>query len=169
MTEIRTERLFLRPMQPEDSADLFAVFGNAEAMRYWSTLPHPRPEVTERMIAEIRGADPNVHLELAIEFEGRVIGKVGLWQMPEIGYILNPQYWRRGLAREAVHAVIDHGFTKLGLDRITANVDPDNLASLRMLAKLGFVEIGRATRTLQVGDQWFDSVYLLLRREDWTG
>jgi ribosomal protein S18 acetylase RimI-like enzyme len=50
------------------------------------------------------------------------------------------------------------------MDAITADVDPRNVASLRLLARLGFEETGRAARTCQVGDEWQDSVYLALRR-----
>lgn len=52
----------------------------------------------------------------------------------------------------------------LGLDHITADVDPDNTASLNMLGKMGFVETGRAQDTLHIGGKWFDIVYLELRR-----
>ena len=95
-----------------------------------------------------------------------MIGKVGLWQMPEIGYILHPDYWRRGFATEAVQAVIAHGFETLGLDRITADVDPDNAASLAMLIKLGFVITGQAKNTIEIGGKWFDSIYLELLARD---
>ena len=49
-------------------------------------------------------------------------------------------------------------------DRLTADVDPRNAASLRVLGKLGFVETGRAERTFLLGDEWCDSVYLALPR-----
>lgn len=90
MTALRTRRLLLRPMKTTDCDDLFAVFSHPDAMRYWSTLPHATPDVTGEMIAGIIGADPSRHLEMAIEFDGRVIGKIGLWTLPELGYVLRP-------------------------------------------------------------------------------
>lgn len=166
MTILTTPRLVLRPFDPSDAEDLFAVFGNATAMRYWSTLPHASVADTARMIDRTLAGDPGSHAEFAIEHEGKVIGKVGLWQMPEIGYILHPDYWRRGFATEAVQAVIAHGFETLGLDRITADVDPDNAASLAMLTKLGFVITGQAKNTIEIGGKWFDSIYLELLARD---
>ncbi|KIN76458.1 RimJ/RimL family protein N-acetyltransferase [Sulfitobacter mediterraneus] len=166
MTILTTPRLVLRPFDPADAEDLFAVFGNPAAMRYWSTLPHASVAVTARMIEQSLAADPSQHAEFAIEHDGKVIGKVGLWQMPEIGYVLHPDYWRRGIATEAVQAVIAHGFETLGLARITADVDPENLASLAMLKKLGFVVTGQAQNTIKIGGKWFDSIYLELAAPD---
>ncbi len=168
MTQLRTERLLLRPMRIEDGEDLFAVFGNAQAMRYWSTLPHVTLSDTAALIRETIGADPETSAEFAIEFEGRVIGKAGFWQMPEIGYLLHPDYWRRGFATEALRALIDYGFKGRRLERITADVDPNNIASIAMLEKLGFVETGREKNTLEIGGKWFDSIYLELHRDKWA-
>ena len=70
--------------------------------------------------------------------------------------------WGRGLASEAVRAIIDRAFAR-GLASIKADVDPRNKKSLRLLRKLGFVEIGAAERTLRVGEEWVDSIYFELR------
>lgn len=165
MTTIQTERLLLRPMRPDDLEDLFAVFGNADAMRYWSTPPHPDRTHTADLIQATVDADPATTAEFAIEWQGKVIGKAALWQMPEIGYIIHPDYWRRGFAREALIALIAYGFEKRMMDKITADVDPDNLASVRLLQDLGFAETGRAEKTLRIGDAWFDSIYFALQKE----
>jgi ribosomal-protein-alanine N-acetyltransferase len=160
MVEIKTERLILRPPGAEDAADLFAVFSNAKAMRYWSKPMFTDPAQTLEYIDAVRGADPAKTAEFVVEFEGRVVGKAGFWRMPEVGYILHPDVWRRGLGEEALRALMAYGFDTLKLSRITADVDPDNAGSLALLGKLGFVETGRETNTLKIGDAWFDSVYL---------
>lgn len=169
MTQLRTKRLVLRPFQMADVDALFEVFSNPDAMKYWSTLPHASKDDTRKMVEMTMGADPAKHLELAITLKGQVIGKVGLWSIPEIGYLLHPDHWGKGFGSEAAQAVIAHGFETLGLDKITADVDPDNAGSLRMLAKLGFVETGRAQATIKIGDVWYDSIYLALDRSKWKG
>jgi len=83
--------------------------------------------------------------------------------MPEIGFILHPDYRGRGLAHEAVGAVVDHVFAHFDVPAIIADVDPRNRASLALLDRLGFVETHRAARTIQVGEIWCDSVYLARR------
>jgi RimJ/RimL family protein N-acetyltransferase len=94
--------------------------------------------------------------------DGRLIGKAGLWDGQEIGFILARDVWGRGLAREAVGAVIARARAR-DVRRITADVDPRNTASLALLAKLGFVKTGEAKATMKVGDLWVDSVFLELR------
>lgn len=163
MTEITTKHLLLRPMRASELEGLFAVYSNPDAMKYWSTLPHDDLAQMAALIKETVEADPKTTAEFAIEYQGRVIGKAGFWRMPEVGYILHPDFWRRGFGTEALRALIDYGFADRKLDRITADVDPDNHASLAMLRKLGFAETGRETNTTEIGGKWYDSVYLELR------
>lgn len=163
--EIVTERLRLRPARLSDADDLHAVFSDPRAMAYWSSLPHENRRQTEDWVAsmvEASGTEPC--LDFIIEFEGRAVGKAGFWSPPEIGYILHPALWGRGLAREAIEAVIRHGFEVGGLDEIRADVDPRNAASLGLLERLGFVRTGFATGTWEIGGVLLDSVYLSLRR-----
>jgi RimJ/RimL family protein N-acetyltransferase len=93
-----------------------------------------------------------------------VIGKAGAWNLPEIGFLLHPDQWGKGLAHEAMTAVIAHLFAAHPVAQLVAEADPRNLASLRLLGRLGFVETGRAARTLRWRDEWCDSVYLALPR-----
>ncbi len=96
-----------------------------------------------------------------LDLEGEVIGKAGAWKLPEVGFILHPDHWGKGLAREAMEAVIAHlEATFPDLPQLTAEVDPRNAASLRLLGRLGFHETHRAERTLLWKDEWCDSIYL---------
>ena len=104
-------------------------------------------------------------LDLLIEKDGAVIGKAGAWQLPEVGFLLHPDHWGKGLAFEAMTAVIAHVEAEFpALPELTAEVDPRNAASLRLLDRLGFRETHRAERTLLWKDEWCDSVYLARMR-----
>jgi ribosomal-protein-alanine N-acetyltransferase len=164
MTEIVTPRLRLRRAQASDLDGLHAVFSDPTAMRYWSTPPHADRQQTRDWLDGMIEAAPDVSDDFVVEFQGEVIGKAGCWKVPEIGYILHPDHWGRGLATEALSAVIDHVFAARAIEAIKADVDPRNEGSLRLLAKLGFIETHRAERTWHVGDEWCDSVYLALKR-----
>lgn len=164
MTELVTPRLRLRRARAADLDALHAVLSNATAMRYWSTPPHADLQQTREWLDGMIAAAPDVSDDFVVEFQGRVIGKAGCWKLPEVGYILHPDHWGRGLATEALSAVIAHIFATRPIDVITADVDPRNEGSLRLLARLGFVETHRAQRTWLVGDEWCDSVYLALAR-----
>jgi ribosomal-protein-alanine N-acetyltransferase len=164
MTELLTPRLRLRRAVSSDLDALYAVFSNPVAMRYWSTPPHTDIQQTRDWLDSMIGAPADTSDDFIVEYRGRVIGKAGCWRLPEIGYILHADHWGQGLATEALTAVITHIFTTRGVAAIQADVDPRNTASLRLLARLGFVETHRARNTWQVGEEWCDSVYLALPR-----
>jgi RimJ/RimL family protein N-acetyltransferase len=166
---ITTARLRLRRARADDVGPIHAILSDARAMRYWSSLPFTDVEQSRAWLAGMIAAPPGEADDYVVERDGRVIGKAGCWRLPEIGYILHPDHWGRGLAREALSALIPALFARHAIDAITADVEPRNAASLRLLARLGFEETGRAARTYQVGDQWQDSVYLALRRPEVTG
>jgi len=161
---IRTERLILRRARPGDLEAMHAVLSHPEAMLYWSTPPHSEIGQTEEWLASMLDDDPALRDDYVVEFGGRAVGKAGCWRLPQIGYILHPDLWGQGLAREALSAVIPALFARHPIARITADVDPRNRRSLRLLDRLGFTVCGRAERTWLVGDQWCDSVYLALDR-----
>ena len=164
--EILTERLLLRRPHMDDLDAIFEIMSNPSAMRYWSTLPHASKDVTrpwlERMIARTEAGGE----DFIIEHEGRVIGDVGAGRLPDFGFIIHPDYWGRGFATEASLACIAHIFRNTAATELRADVDPRNVASLRVLARLGFAETGRAERTFLLGDEWCDSIYLTLPRPD---
>jgi len=104
--------------------------------------------------------------DFVVEFEGRVVGKAGLYRFPETGFIFSPAVWGRGVAMEALRPIIDRAFEVHHLPAIVADVDPRNERSLRLLGRLGSTETGKAQRTWLIGDQWCDSIYLRLFAAD---
>lgn len=163
---IKTKRLILRQAQEADTTALHAAFSHSEAMKYWDTLPHSNLAQTEDFVRGMMAMQPEQGEDFVVEYEGVVIGKAGFWRYPEIGFIFNPEYWGRGLAKEAVTALIKYGFENKRLAKITADVDPRNQRSIGLLKRLGFVETHRETKTFKVGDEWVDSVYFCLQPKD---
>ncbi|QDP20187.1 GNAT family N-acetyltransferase [Sphingomonas xanthus] len=162
MVELRTPRLLLRRARMDDLADVHAVMSDPEVMRYWSTAPHREIDQTERWLRSMVDADPAGSDDFLIERGGRVIGKLGCWQLPEIGFQLARDQWGQGLASEAMAVFIARRRSIGASSRLTADVDPRNLASLELLRRHGFVETGRVAGTWQIGDELCDSVYLAL-------
>ena len=161
---VRTERLLMRRAEVRDLGPLHAVLSNVEAMRYWSTPPHASLHQSREWLKGMMAAPESESDDFVVEYEGRVIGKAGFWRMPEIGYLFHPDNWGRGLGFECLSSLTDRAFRRFDVEALLADVDPRNKASLRLLAKLGFVEIRREKATILVGDSWCDSVYLELRR-----
>ncbi|MDT8855806.1 GNAT family N-acetyltransferase [Paracoccaceae bacterium Fryx2] len=164
---IATPRLLLRPARPDDLAGLHAVMSDPRAMRYWSCPAHGDIGQTRAFLQGMIDAPRDQSCDFIVEHRGRVIGKAGAWRYPELGFILHPEMWGQGLAREALSAIITRLFATTTLPRLTAEADQRNAASLGLLGALGFHETGRAANTLLWGDEWCDSVYLALERGHW--
>lgn len=161
---LHTERLVLRRARPDDLEAFFSILSDPGAMRYWSSAPHQSREQTREWLEAMMAEGPPVSDDFVVELDGRAIGKAGCWRVPEIGYILHPDFWGRGFAAEAVGAAIAHVFATHDIPAIKADVDPRNEASLKLLARLGFAETSRAAATWEVGGEICDSVYLALAR-----
>lgn len=165
--DILTPRLTLRSARPDDLEAMHAVLSDPRATRWWSTPPHESLDQTATWLEGMIANGPD-QPDFVIERDGRVIGKAGFWRLPDVGYILHPDYWGQGFAAEAVGAAVDHVFATRDLDELTADVDPENAASIRLLERLGFVRTGYAERTWNVGGEWKDSLYYGLSRAGWS-
>jgi [ribosomal protein S5]-alanine N-acetyltransferase len=158
---IVTRRLVLRRFSLDDTQAMHRIMAMSEPMRFWSTLPHDSLEQTRAWVRSEVEAPIGVSDDFVVTLDGALIGKLGCWRLPEVGFIFDPAIWGRGFASEAMTAFIERRRT-LGSTELTADVDPRNLQSLRLLQKAGFAETGRAERTWEIGGRWHDSIYLRL-------
>ena len=166
--EIITPRLTLRHARSEDLEAMHAVLSDPRAMEWWSTPPHGEMEETRVWLDSMIAGNAEGSDDFVIERDGQVIGKAGFFRLPDVGYILHPDHWGLGLASEAVGAAVAHVFATRAVDDLTADVDPANQASIRLLEKLGFVRTGFAERTWNIGGEWKDSVFYGLNRQAWS-
>jgi [ribosomal protein S5]-alanine N-acetyltransferase len=143
---LTTDRLVLRPLTPDDAADLFLVFGDDDVMRYWVSHPHPSVERTREEIERITAPAKARQWAICLKEDGRaagVIGFLGNEGVPGIGYILRRDLWRRGFGTEALQAVVAHGFDVLGYERAELWIHEDNIASQKLAHKTGFAPRGQ--------------------------
>jgi ribosomal-protein-alanine N-acetyltransferase len=168
-------RIRLRPTRPDDAADLFAVFSDADTLRYWSHEPFTAPAQAHGYLAGIERAllaRTLFQWAVAETSTDRLVGTVTLmaWdrahRRAEIGFVLRRDRWGRGLASEAVRAALAFGFGPMNLHRVEADVDPENSASLGLLTGLGFREEGRLAERWFTYGEWRDSVLLGLVGDD---
>lgn len=168
MTILTTERLVLRRARPDDLDGIHAVLSDPRATAYWSTPPHETLEQSRAWLKGMITSPAEVAEDFIVEMDGRVIGKAGFFRLPEIGFILHPDVWGQGVAYEAASAAIGHVFATRQLEAVTADVEPNNAASIRLLEKLGFHKTGAAERTYLIGGVWQDSIYYELDRAGWA-
>ena len=133
------------------------IMRDPTAMRYWSTLPHESVRQTADWVRSMLDPPPD-NDDFIVTLDGAVIGKMGAWRLPDFGYLLDPAHWGQGYASEALAAFIAHR-RRAGSAFLTADTDPRNTTSIRLLERHGFVETGRAEKTWMIGGEWFDSIY----------
>jgi RimJ/RimL family protein N-acetyltransferase len=170
---LATERLRLRQLTIDDAEALFPTLSDVELMTWWSSAPHKSVEETRAYFA------PRVDRQgwrcwaITLSGDDSAIGWVAAGEkrqggVTELGYILEREHWGRGIAREAVAAVIDRLFAE-GQRRVFADTDPENAASIALLERLGFRPEGllRGEWETHIGVR--DSLILGLLRDEWRG
>lgn len=163
MSVLKTERLILRGPSEDDVDALFAVYGDPRVMRFWSEPPQADRTVTRAMVTRHLQSFERAPLYFVIERNGRAIGRAGVHERDEIGFILGADHWRQGLMTEALQAMIPYFFDDLHFTQLTADADPQNAASVATLLKVGFVQTGEEKNTFCVNGDWSDSVYFTLK------
>lgn len=170
---IETERLLLRPFRLSDADDVLAYAQDREWSRYLRLLPRPyEREHAEQFVARQLLLDRITHPAWAITLEGTVIGGVNLTIRlehcsAEMGYSVARKHWNKGICTEAARAVIDSAFrAHQDLNRVYARADSDNVASQRVMEKVGMTKEGvlRLNR-VERGEAIDDAVFSILRRE----
>jgi [ribosomal protein S5]-alanine N-acetyltransferase len=164
----------LRTLTLSDATSIFALFSDPEAMRYWCYPPLTElSQAEERLKRDRDAAAAQQWFTWAMTLDEKHIGTVTLHDInreqgrAEIGYMLGRNYWGRGLAREAATLVIDHAFGPLGLRRLEADIDPRNVASEKLLLRLGFQKEGYLRERWQVGSEISDTSLFGLLKRDW--
>jgi RimJ/RimL family protein N-acetyltransferase len=164
--ELLTPRLRLRELRADDAEALYAVHSDPRVMRYWSFPAWTRLEQAHARVADVmaqRSRGDVFAWAIADRDSDRLIGTVAAFSLDraqsraEIGYSLAADWHGRGLAQEAVRAVLAFLLDGLGLERIEADVDPRNTASCRLLGRLGFVQEGLLRKRWRVAGEVSDS------------
>ena len=149
-TTLLTRRLALREFAEGDVDDLLASDGDARVMRYLANglAPRSRDEVQASIgrLMKFYSERPGYGLLHASD-NGRYVGGCGLFDIPEgdgveIAYRLPVDCWGKGYATEMAAAVLAHGFQSLALDRVIGLTWPENVASQRVLTKIGMTPCG---------------------------
>lgn len=154
---LRTKRLLLRSLRPDDAAPLFALFNNWNVIRFLSAPPWPyTPADAEWFVNQAVARSPELNEDaLAITRDGAFIGVIGARLReanvlqrgagPNIGYWIGEPFWGLGFMSEAVEAVVQHLFALTTTDAIYSGAFSENAASLRVQEKAGFVRDGDTT------------------------
>jgi len=166
--ELKTARLLLRRLDKADANEMFFLRSNEDVLRYLGKEAAKSTTEAENFIDVInKSVDENESIlwgiALLIE-RSKIIGTICLWNFKkenyrgEIGYVLHPNHWRKGIMKEAILSVIDYGFNVLKLHSIEALLSPGNTASSAVLESTGFVKEGHLKESFYFKGEFDDTV-----------
>ncbi|MDH4136505.1 MAG: GNAT family N-acetyltransferase [Anaerolineae bacterium] len=144
--ELTTERLLLRPFTLADALVVRRLAGARDIASTTLNIPHPYEDgMAEEWISTHQQKFERgelINFAIVLRNHGRLIGAIGLvinqqHESAELGYWIGKPYWGNGYCTEAAKAVLHYGFTVLGLNRIHASHFSRNLASGRVMEKIG--------------------------------
>lgn len=143
MPEIETTRLRLKYFNLADLDDLYHIYSNPEVMKYVGKGARTKDETLTALVSMIEHWKHGFGMWAIIHKDSnKFIGRCGLCFLDttpeiELGYTLDKPYWNMGLATEASLAILKYGFEQIGLKRIVAIAKPENIASQRVMQKVG--------------------------------
>lgn len=175
---LTTERLILRQLALADAPAMQMLIADPRVMQYMGRLPTDDPQATlDRIEMHLDGFRQLLEIRWAITLKAanddRFIGDVSLHYIDtyhshvEIGYSLGYEHWGKGLASEAIQAVLGFGFEKMGMYRIEANIAIENTRSKAVLERNGFQYDGRLRKRFRDVHGFDDEHYFSILLPEW--
>jgi len=174
---LTTERLLLREFVESDWPDVLAYQSQPLYLRYypWTERRAEDVQAFVRAFVEQQRQQPRLKYQVAIILpdQDQLIGNCGIRKdtpdarQADIGFELDPVHWGQGYATEAAHALLQFGFGELNLHRIWARCLADNVASARVLEKVGMQLEGRLRENEWFKGRWWDTLLYAILETAW--
>jgi ribosomal-protein-alanine N-acetyltransferase len=176
---VTTERLIMRKMLVSDAEDMYEYAQDPAVTQFLLWEPHVNLKFTQsylRFIQTQYAAAGFFDWALTLAENGKMIGTCGFAAIDtdnnsgEIGYVINPEYWGKGYATEALSRVLSFGFGVLGMHRMYVRIMAGNAASERVARKCGMRHEATFYSSLLVkGEYRTIKHFAILREEFYNG
>lgn len=174
---INGERVMLRDIEENDWEDVHQYASQSIVCKYQPWGPNTIKESQSFVKEAIKdfNKSPRTRFVFAIieKQNEKMIGVVEfnirdeINRNGEIGYIIHPMYWGQGFATEVAKLIVNFSFYELNMHRIYATCDPRNIASSKVLEKIGLTLEGRMRQDLLLKDGWRDSLLYSILDDEW--
>lgn len=173
--KFETERLIIRRLLPRDAEDMYEYACRPETSEYLLWDAHPSLIYTSELIRFLQKeylTGKYSDLAITLKENGKMIGTVGFTTfnekdlVAEVGYVISPAYWHRGIATEALKAILGIAFYELGVRRAEAKYIPKNIYSRKVMEKCGMTYEGTARSKMLVKGVPADIAYCSILREE---
>lgn len=143
-----TDKLYLRQVTLNDAPEIFFLRSDERMMQYLDRAPAASLQEAEQFIQQINSLEKTndaITWAITLKEAPKLLGTICFWNIQkqhyraELGYALHPDYQGKGLMQEALTIILEYGFRVLNLHSVEANVNPNNVASIKLLERNGFV------------------------------
>ena len=147
---LETQRLDFRQLRLEDSPELFVLRSDEVVLQYLDIPVAKSLEEVQQYIEKINNGiaeEEWIMWGITLKGDDRLVGTICFWNVEkaiskaELGYVLHPDFHRQGIMTEAIAKIVDYGFQQMDLQLIDACPTPDNLGSIKVLERNGFVRV----------------------------
>jgi len=169
-----TDRLLFRQLTSGDASDIYSLRSDERVNRFLSRNQYKTFGEAGTFINKInRGISNNewIYWGITLKEDNKLVGTICLWNIQpenyraEIGYELHPDFWGKGIMREAMTKIIAYAFDTVKLHTLEADTDPGNFHSVSLLEKNGFVKEGLFKESVYFNGKFTDrAVYSLVNR-----
>ncbi|MBE6627633.1 MAG: GNAT family N-acetyltransferase [Ruminococcaceae bacterium] len=176
LPELKTPRLTMRKMLVADTADMYDYACRQDVTKYLTWNPHPDRAYTKEYLQYL-GSRYAVGMfydwAIIYDHDSKMVGTCGFTSFnctsdsAEVGYVLNPDYWGKGIAVEALTGVLRFGFEELKLHRIEAKFIEENKRSLRVMEKVGMTFEGVLREGMLVKGKYVNVGVCSILRSEW--
>jgi len=173
---IETERLHLRPIENNDAIDLFNYRSDAVTNKFQGWIPKKLEDVYEfinKTSTEFDVVDSWFQFVIAERNSKEILGDIGVHfldidkKQVEIGITLAKKQQGKGFASETLKGIIHYLFNKLDKHRIIASIDPENMNSIKLFERLGFIKEAHFRKSLLINGKWVDDLVYAILKNEW--
>lgn len=177
--QLSAGELLLRPIVESDAEEVFPFFSDPAFPRFMTWAEHKELDETRKFLRDIETRrQAQQSMTWAVTKDGVIVGCIGLLDLTfqlralrvnraELGYWTAPHAQGQGVAYRASAAAMRWAFETLGLHRITVGCVADNLASRKVIERLGFRFVARLEEDCWREERWWDVLRYHLRAEEW--
>lgn len=173
-----TARLELRPYTLDDYDEFHDLHGRDDVARYlpWETRDEQasRKALERHQTVVLEKDDDGMTLAAFHKESGRLVGEFVLFLRSvehrggEVGYVLHPDFWGKGLATEGARAMLEIGFEVLSMHRVIARIDARNTGSAAVLERLGMRREALLVKNEWFKGAWGDEADYAILDEEWA-
>jgi RimJ/RimL family protein N-acetyltransferase len=175
--KLETDRFIIKPISLDDAEEIYHNVKDYDIARWMINLPHPYPEdgaikyINEA--TELMKKGLSYELPIRLKSTRELVGVMALLKVDtknknaELGYWIAKKFWNSGFATEASLRVLEFGFKVLNLERIFAKYYPENIASGKVLEKLGMKFEGTMRHEIFKNDKFYDMSYYGILKDEW--